>query len=681
MFGDDDDIFDIFPDMDLDGDHDLVDALILDDILTEEENLSNERSATTRSTFRVLSSEEEDIFIEYGIDPDDYIIREEYLEAVYEAKYGWRENVECGLMYGLDPEDFETEDEYNEALEEAEEKYGWRLDADDGSMYGLSPNDFETEDEYYEALEESKNAWKQDVEDGSEYYLDPEDYETRDEYIEALNEAKYGWRKDAEDGSEYGLIPDAFETAEEYEDALEEAKNRFASLGYDIAITSALNHETSESGDENKANYSYIQIRKNNAKIELKRAEKGEFYGSNGELERCRFIATSKSIAARYLTVDGVYLYAQAIKDNFKLPFEIPDEKEEVETYFETLLQNLFEDNIAYAMKIWEWSIDTFMPYIQYADYKNDLTHAVLLSIGNYIEELPSVIVDHMIKNPCFIEKLILGCTDTLWCIEDFVVIALKAGHTEIAKKIMECAFANPNTDIEDKKRIVKSCIDECSNWEELETMELFQEYIFPIVFNESDVRIKNKIPHWQKEMREYIESVERDCDKYEYSRLFAWREKYKDSDINPTYYESEQEYLEAVEERKYGWRKYCTNRFGIDPNDYKTRAEYDAVINAEYTKEREARARERAADPRNTNLYRFCKVSVNYPEKPYYYYLTGDLKLKIGDRVIVPLGKDNTLTEAVVMSVGECYGCAFPCHIDLIKNVVRIVHSNNTDN
>ncbi len=674
MFGDDDDIFGIFPDMDLDGDHDLVDALILDDILTEEENLTNERSATTRSTFRVLSSEEEDIFIEYGIDPDDYIIREEYLEAVYEAKYGWRENVECGLMYGLDPEDFETEDEYNEALEEVEEKYGWRLDADDGSMYGLSPNDFETEDEYYEALEESKNAWKRDVEDGSEYYLDPEDYETRDEYIVALNEAKYGWRKDAADGSEYGLTPDAFETAEEYEDALEEAKNRFASLGIDIAIASAMNHKISESGDDNKANYSYIQIRKNNAKIELKRAEKGEFYGSNEELERCRFIATSKCIAARYLTVDGVYLYAQAIKDNFKLPFEIPDEKEEVETYFETLLQNLFEDNIAYAMKIWEWCIDTFMPYIQYADYKNDLTHSVLLCIGNYIEELPSVIVDHMIKNPCFIEKLILGCTDTLWCIEDFVVLALKAGHTEIAKKIMECAFANPNTDIEDKKRFVKSCIDECSNWEELETMELFQEYVFPIVFNESDVRIKNKISHWQKEMREYIESVERDCEKYEYSRLYAWREKYKDSDINPTYYESEQEYLEAVEERKYGWRKYCTNKFGIDPNDYETRAEYDAVINAEYAKEREARARERAADPRNTTLYKFCKVSVDYPEKPYYYYLTGDHDLKVGDRVIVPFGKDNALTEAVVMSVGECYGSAFPCRIDLIKSVKMII-------
>lgn len=640
MFGgDDDDIFGIFPDMDFDGDHDLIDALILDDILTEEAGTSVKSS---RSSL---------------VDDDD----------------NWRDDVEDGTEYLLDPSDYDTEEDYLEALDEA--KYGWRDLATVGDEFGITAEDYETEDEYNEAVEEARNAWKNDVEDGYAYSIDPDDYDSKDEYLEALNAAKYGWRDEAEDGSEYGLDPEDYETAEEYEDALHEAKmTTTENSAVEIVVTSAIPMKVIISDKENKANYSYIQIRKNNAKIELKRAEKGEFYGSNEELERCRFIATSKSIAARYLTVDGVYLYAQAIKDNFKLPFEIPDEKEEVETYFETLLQNLFEDNIAYAMKIWEWCIDTFMPYIQYADYKNDLTHSVLLCIGNYIEELPSVIVDHMIKNPCFIEKLILGCTDTLWCIEDFVVLALKAGHTEIAKKIMECAFANPNTDIEDKKRFVKSCIDECSNWEELETMELFQEYVFPIVFNESDVRIKNKISHWQKEMREYIESVERDCEKYEYSRLYAWREKYKDSDINPTYYESEQEYLEAVEERKYGWRKYCTNKFGIDPNDYETRAEYDAVINAEYAKEREARARERAADPRNTTLYKFCKVSVDYPEKPYYYYLTGDHDLKVGDRVIVPFGKDNALTEAVVMSVGECYGSAFPCRIDLIKSVKMII-------
>ena len=668
-----DDLFDIFPDMDMDGDQDLIDFLILDDIENEiQKEIEGNRSH--HISINLDDLDDDDIYIEYGIDREDYATREDYLEAVREARYGWRNEVEVRIELGLDPYDYETEDEYNEAFEEAEEKYGWRTYATGGFDYGISALDFETEDDYYAAVDEARNTWKSDVEDGSEYCLDPEDFETKEEYLEALDEAKYGWRKNAEDGSLYGFTPDAFETAEEYEDALEEAKTKIASLGIDITILSSLESENCKSGDEKKPNYSYIQIRKNNAKNELKRAEKGEFYGEEEELVRYKFIATSKSIAARYLTTEGVYLYAQAIKDHFKLPFEIADEKDEIETYFETLLQDLVEDNAEYAMEIWEWCIDTFLPYIQYADYKNDLTHSILLDINNFIDEFPSIIVDYMVNNPDFIEKLILGCTDSLWCIEDFVVLALKGEHTKTAIDIMRCAFSNPHTSIGDKARFISSCIDECSNWDEVETIELFREYIFPITFNETDVRIKNKIPRWQNAMTEYIGSMERDCEKYAYSRVNSWRAKYRNANINPLHYDSEDEYLEAVTERKYRWRQYCTNKFGIDPHAFETRAEYDLAISAEYEKERKARDDSRVANPTNTNLYKFCKVSINYPDKPYYYYLTGGLSLKIGYQVIVPFGKDNTPTKAVVMSVGECYGSAFPCHVQFIKTVMNIV-------
>ena len=152
----DHDLFDIFPDVDFDGDHDLQDALFLEDMLEEEERittsshpqtaydlddddddddntedyaqyarpattksgkLSGSRRAVTRERFHVKTSEEDDIFLEYAIDPEDYDTRREYEIAVYKAKYGWREYADYGFEYGLDPEDFETEDEYIEAWE------------------------------------------------------------------------------------------------------------------------------------------------------------------------------------------------------------------------------------------------------------------------------------------------------------------------------------------------------------------------------------------------------------------------------------------------------------------------------------------------------------------------------------------------------------------------------------
>ena len=153
-----DDLFDILPDMDMDGDHDLIDFLILDDIENEiQKEIEGKRSH--HISINLDDLDDDDIYIEYGIDREDYATREEYLEAVREARYGWRDEVEVRIELGLDPYDYETEDEYNEAFEEAEEKYGWRTYATGGFDYGISALDFETEDDYYAAVEEARNAW------------------------------------------------------------------------------------------------------------------------------------------------------------------------------------------------------------------------------------------------------------------------------------------------------------------------------------------------------------------------------------------------------------------------------------------------------------------------------------------------------------------------------------------
>jgi len=557
MFGDDDDIFDVIPDLDLDGDHDIVDALILDDILTEEEKLTTKKHRVTPESFHVKSSEEEDIFFEYGIDPDDYLIREEYEEAVFEAKYGWRDMI--------------------------------------------------------------------DISESIEFSVDPEDYETEDEYLEAIEEAK-----------------------------LSSISGPTIELKVDFSFDDGIDFDY----DKNLQDLDGIAFRHAYAEYKLKTADPK--YDSPEEIARYTFIVEGEALASRYLTPDGVYLYAQAIKDHFKLPFDIPDEKDEKATYFETLLQDLVEDDAGYAIKIWEWCLDTFMPHIQYVGYKNELIHGILLDLSNFIEEFPNHIVKYMIEKPVFVEKIISQCTDSLWGIADFVTLAIKAGSIDIAIAIMKNAFANPCTDIHDKVRFVEDCINECSNWDELETMELFKEFVFPIVYQETDVRIKNKISRWEQSINDYIASMEDEGEQYQYSRKYAWRAKYNDADMSPLRYKTEEDYLAAVQESKYKWRTYCSVRLGVSPMDYETRVEYDKAVSEAYAKERALKQQAQAPDPTNTTLYKFCKVSVDYPNKPYYYYLTGKIKIRVGDYVIVPFGNDNTHTEAKVVSVGECYGELF---------------------
>ena len=68
-----DDLFEIFPDMDLDGDHDIVDFLILDEINNEIQRELDECNAV-RSSF---SMGDGDIDEYSEIDPDNYETEEE----------------------------------------------------------------------------------------------------------------------------------------------------------------------------------------------------------------------------------------------------------------------------------------------------------------------------------------------------------------------------------------------------------------------------------------------------------------------------------------------------------------------------------------------------------------------------------------------------------------------------
>ena len=604
MFGDDD-FFGMFPDMDGDGDKDIVDVLILDEIDNEIQKEIDDRHSSRSSSY----AEDWDVDSDSDIDPEDFDTEEEYLEAVQKEKYAWRDLTFDGLEFGIDPEDYETEEEYNDAVEEA------------------------------------RFAWRDIVEDGSSFGIDPSNYETEDEYLCALNSAKNG----AATITVQISVDDSIEDKALYEEACKIRE------------------------EENLGRKEYnptILSRRNDAIEKLIDGAKGYTYGV--DIPRCKFILKDESLAARYLTIDGVFLYAQAIKDNFPLPFDVQDEYDERIMSFETLLQDLAEDSLEDAMNVWNWCLNTFMPYIQYVDYQSELTHSILLDLNNFIDEFPPYIVEYMHRNPDFIENLIMRCIDTPWSVDDLTVIALKADFFDTAKRIMECSFACKDVNVTDKARFIKSTIEACMNWEEVETIEAFREHVFPLVYCENDVRIKNKISRWEKQIAEYIQSVEKSSERYEYSRIHAWRQKHRESSLDPTRYETEEEYLAELEEKKHGWRRYCNKRFGVSPEDYETREEYNEAVKIASERETQVMRELRDSVPLDLNSYRFCKISLQYPYKPYYYYFTGQLDVKVGDRVVVPFGKDDRETEAVVVSVGECLGCTLPCDVSSVKHVIR---------
>ena len=380
-------------------------------------------------------------------------------------------------------------------------------------------------------------------------------------------------------------------------------------------------------------------------------------------------------VAARYLTRYDGFIFVQAVKDHFRLPIDVPDEDDKVKNRFLDFFMELAEENVDLALDAWVWCIKEFGAYQNYMKNIWTLYDHILSSLDDYPDEFKDHLIDRLGSDRDFRRGLLIECPDTPYCVPELIIRALQTNREKISQDIFIAAMRNTAAKSKWKEDLLGRIISKCSNWEELETMESFQKNILPIVEKINDKRIQRVLPKMMKKVEDYIRYVESSKDKYRFSRRFSWRASCIDGSeygISPLKYETEEEYLSALEERKYSWRKYCNKRFGVSPEDYETRQEYDEAVKIAAERETQILREFRDEEPIDTKTYHFCKVSFEYPYKPYYYYLVGDLSLKIGDCVVVPFGQNNVMKEAVVMSVGECTGCTFPCKIESIKFVKK---------
>ena len=260
---------------------------------------------------------------------------------------------------------------------------------------------------------EADYSWREHCEDGSEYLIFPEEYETEEEYEEALHEAGYGWRDDCEGVFDTDVDPEDYETEEEYEEALAEAQERDirAEITFDVSVECPALDKLDAIREED-----YPNKRRYNAAYTL--ANEFVIYCDDDSEKKekacCRFILdhADDTLAANYLSCGGSYvnsfLYAQAIKDHFDLPCSLPDEDEKPQMEFYEILVKLAKRDIAFALKIWEWCIEQFVPYAQYDEYVlTDLARDVFDRLYSFSDRKDIIIA--VIR--CFAEKPDFGRT------------------------------------------------------------------------------------------------------------------------------------------------------------------------------------------------------------------------------------------------------------------------------
>ena len=536
-----------------------------------------------------------------------------------------------------------------------------------------------------------RSLYDYDVETG----IDPNDYETEGEYLEVLNAAKTAWRDYHFYDPETGVDPEDYDTEEEFEEALAEAKRALGAdasssavgnVSVPITLSVSVSYPGQEALEAIKRD-AYPDERSYEAARYLCDLEQGtawilEDTDIEAEKARCRFILDRPCLAARYLTAYNGFILAQAVRDHFTLPIEVESEDTESKLSLDDLISEVAEEDSALALDIWVWCIKEFGPHQKYLRHKWSLYSGILGRLDEYPEEFRTLAIKKLGTDTGFAKGVLTDNPDIPYGIADCITTALENGSFQEAQIMFVATVTNPVLRGKDIEAIINSVLCGISNYEELESMELFQKYLIPIIKKINNKRIQRLVSQFKKTVTEYINSVERTVEKYQYSRRYAWRITCQDGspyDLDPLDFETEDEYNKAIQEEKYRWRRWHreASRYGLDVNSFETEEEYEKVLREKQAIERQERLAQRQAsyvDPLASTdkaIYEFCGVSFGNHSHPYH-YLTGVVDVSIGDQVEVPSNRPEGVNIGTVVSVSKHLRSSAPYPVDRAKTILR---------
>ncbi len=562
----------------------------------------------------------------------------------------------------------------------------------------------------------SQGAFDDDDDSASDFDFDLDCPDTS--YDETPTENDEDWQLTVEP-NDFGISPFDYDTKEEYFEAIENANDKYTdedntvppieenpiTVTVDCSVKMPVLDELEaikESNFPNRRTYK--------AACEKFKLEKGLIIALDKDsktqsINRCDFILKyhDKILAANYLSSQfGEFLYAQAVKEHFNLPFSLPEEDEESVTPIDDLFRQIYKNCKKQLFPIWQWCIDNFMPYMEYSnDNGYDLTTSIIAN-GDFIDDnFLNDLADFIKENNSFGIKLMELSPSLDNEYGTLFTLLLQKNQAELVEQMFKIC-AEKDIDSDNINGVICGFIEACSNYSELESMELFEQHIFPIIKAIDKTDIQDKISAWEDEIKDYYEYCEENCEQYQFTRKNAWRKQHKKEaesvGLDVLDYDTEEEYLEVYREEKYGWRdNYTTDdTYGLNPADFETEdaliksidkliEQQDRQAEKEYKKAEKRISADNVQSNKRQNslfknsvksisdntIYNFIGVLFPYATQ-HYHYLTDDDTITIGDYVVVPVGIDNKETVGKVVSVEKHLGISVPFPVEKTKKVIR---------
>lgn len=223
------------------------------------------------------------------------------------------------------------------------------------------------------------------------------------------------------------------------------------------------------------------------------------------EIDRRRFLVEGGCVAARYLTLHDGFLYAQAVKENFPLPIEVPDEDERPVTSPDDLFLDLAEEDPALAVRVWAWIIREFGPYPQYMDGVWMPFNGLLYLTFRFPPEFREIALEELCQNSDF-RRGLLETSPEFPDAGGYIAYALSHGREDQAATLLQSALKNPHGRGVRYEELVQNIFYRMPEDRDPEPWEALERAVFPILEGLPDKRTQRLLPQWKEEVAQRIQ-------------------------------------------------------------------------------------------------------------------------------------------------------------------------------
>lgn len=223
------------------------------------------------------------------------------------------------------------------------------------------------------------------------------------------------------------------------------------------------------------------------------------------EIERRRFLVEGGCVAARYLTLHDGFLYAQAVKENFPLPIEVPDEDERPVTSLDDLFLDLAEEDPALAVRVWAWIIREFGPYPQYMDGVWMPFNGLLHMTDQFPPAFQELALEELCQNSDF-RRGLLEASPEFPDVGGYIAYALSQEREDQAATLLQSALKNPHGKGVLYEKLVKDMMSHMIEGRDPEPWEALERTVFPILEGLPDKRTQRLLPQWKEEVAQRIQ-------------------------------------------------------------------------------------------------------------------------------------------------------------------------------